>query len=140
MCQPRRPTLRRRRGDAAERIAAGYLERLGWTILGRQLAVGRDELDLLAIDPGPPAVLVVIEVRSNAAAGFGPPEERVDAAKVRRIYRAAAALVAAGLLPDGRPLPRLGRRVDLVSVEDAPWLAAGVGGPRIRHLRALRPD
>ena len=43
---------RRRRGPVADRLAAG-----GWRILGRNVHVGRRELDIVAVDPGPPAWL-----------------------------------------------------------------------------------
>ena len=50
----------------------------GWRVLARQLRVGRDEVDILAVDPGPPPVVVVVEVRSRRSPRFGPPEERLD--------------------------------------------------------------
>ena len=41
----------RRRGRGA---AAARLVGLGWTILAANLRIGRDEIDLLAVEPGPP--------------------------------------------------------------------------------------
>jgi len=58
---------------------------------------------------------------------FGLAEETVDFRKRRHVRDAAWTMVAAGTLPDGRPLPRLGLRFDLVVVEPDP--------PRIRHHR-----
>jgi len=98
----------------------------GWTILGRQVRVGRAEVDLLATDPGPPAALVVVEVRWRRGRGYGLPEETVDGRKRARLHRAGRELVAAGRLPDGTRLPRLPVRFDLAVVEP---------GPRIRHHR-----
>lgn len=121
-------------------MAAVYLQQLGWRILARRVRVGRDELDILAIEPGPPASVVVVEVRSRSTTRFGTPEESVDAAKVRRLYRAAAALRAAGRLPDGEGLPRLPWRIDLVAVDDAPSIGPGAGGRSVRHLRGLEPS
>ena len=135
-----RETLRRRHGNRAEDLVASRLRALGWTVLGRQVPVGRDELDIVALEPGPPAALVAVEVRSTTSSAFGLPEERVDALKVRRVYRAAAGLRAAGELPDGTRLPRLPWRVDLVTVEMRPHLATDIGGPLLRHIRAVRPD
>jgi Holliday junction resolvase-like predicted endonuclease len=127
-----RRTPRRRSGDAAEAAVAAILRKQGWTVIARQLRVGRDELDLVTIDPGPPAMIVVVEVRSRSSPSFGPQEERVDEAKVRRLYRAMNALRTAGRLPDGRALPvDLGWRVDLVAIEN--------GGARMRHLKGLIP-
>jgi Holliday junction resolvase-like predicted endonuclease len=136
----RPPTIRRRHGDRAEALVARHLAALGWSVLARQVRVGRDEIDLLCLDAGPPRTIVLVEVRSHASSRFGPPEESVDRRKVLRLYRAGAALRRLGTLPDGQPLPRLLWRIDLLAVDDAPTLAPGVGGPVIRHVRGLRPD
>jgi putative endonuclease len=125
-------TERQRRGAIAEAAAATYLEQLGWQIVARNVKVGRDEVDILAIDPGPPATLVCAEVRSLKTAAFGAPEERVDRRKVGRLYRAVAGLGAALESDDG--IDRLPRRVDLVIVDGRRGPAA-----EIRHLRALEP-
>ena len=86
----------------------------------------------MAIDPGPPAALVVVEVRSHTTDRFGPPEASIDRAKLARCYRAAGELRRAGRLPDGTRLPALPWRVDVIAVE--------IGPPqRIRHLRAVVP-
>jgi Holliday junction resolvase-like predicted endonuclease len=117
-----RVPLRRRRGDVAEALVARHLAAQGWHLLGRGVRVGRDEVDLLAVDPAPPRTLVCVEVRSHVTRRFGPPEGSVDAAKIRHCYRAAAGLRAAGRLPDGTLLPRLPWRVDLVAVDMDPGL------------------
>jgi putative endonuclease len=136
-----RRTIRRRHGDRAEAAAAAYLRQGAWTILATQLPVGRDEIDLLAIEPGSPPLIVAVEVRSRSGGAFGVQEERVDAGKVRRLYRAVAALRAAGRLPDGTLLPRRDWRVDLVAVDLAPAEAGREAGTvlAIRHLRGLIP-
>ncbi len=126
-----RPTLRQRRGEWAEEVAAAYLVELGWRVLGRNLRVGRDEIDLLALQPGRVETLVLVEVRGLHSRRFGAPEERVDRAKVGRLYRAAAALRSLGTLPDGTRLPHLAWRVDLVVVD------ARTGQPQLRHMPAL---
>lgn len=127
-----RITDRQRRGAWAEQLVADHLSALGWTVLGRNLRIGRDEIDLLALEPTPTPVLVVVEVRGVHARSFGAPEERVDRAKVRRLYRAAGALRQAGAL-EGLPLPAVGWRVDLLTVD------AREPEIRIGHLRALEP-
>jgi putative endonuclease len=126
-------TAAKRLGDAAEATVLGHLETSGWIVLGRNVRVGRDELDLVAVDPGPPAALVVVEVRWRASRAFGLPEETFDHAKRRRTWRAVATLIERGRLPQGRPLPALPVRIDLVVVE--PPAVAG-DPPRIRHHRA----
>lgn len=121
-------------GDTAEGLVATRLESLGWTILARNLHVGRHELDVVAVDPGPPAALVAVEVRWRARRDFGLPEETFDWRKRRRMRDAAFGLLDRGRLPDGQPLPHLPLRFDLVLVE--PALEPG-GEPRIRHHRSV---
>ena len=122
--QPR--TAAQRAGDAAEARVADRLGADGWTILARNVHVGRHEIDLVAIAPGPPAALVVVEVRWRADRGFGLPEETVDHRKRVRVRAATYGLLDRGSLPDGSPLPRLPLRFDLVVVEP---------GGRLRHHR-----
>jgi putative endonuclease len=126
-------TDRQRRGAWAEELAAGHLASLGWRVIARNVHVGRDEVDLLCLDPGPPRELAFVEVRGLRVTSFGAPEERVDRRKVARLYRSMAALRGAGALPDGTRLPRLPSRVDLVVVD-------GRGARvQVRHLRRLMP-
>ena len=115
-----------RSGDAAEDGVAARLQAAGWTILGRNVHVGRYELDLIAVDPGPPRSLVAVEVRMRSGRAFGLPEETVDARKRIRVRAAAYGLLERGTLPDGSVLPFLPLRFDLVVVEP---------GDRIRHHR-----
>ena len=118
-------------GDAAEATVAGRLEALGWRVIARNLRLGRDEVDLVALDPGPPPELVVVEVRWRARLDFGLPEETVDWRKRRRLRRALGTLVERlpSLAPD---LAHHRIRVDLVAVEPA---ADGAHG--VRHHRAI---
>ncbi len=130
---PRR-TAAQRAGDFAESLVASHLEAIGWTVLARNVHVGRHELDLVAIDPGPPAALVVVEVRWRAGRSFGLAEETVDHRKRTRVRAGAYGLLDRGAFGDGEPIPRLPLRFDLVVVEP------GAGDPdspaRIRHHRA----
>lgn len=119
-------TPAQRTGDEAEASVAAHLERLGWRVLARHVHVGRAELDLVAVDPGPPAAVVVIEVRWRSRRDFGLPEETVDHRKRARLHQAGFALYETGLLADGTPLPRLPLRFDLIVVEP---------GGRLRHHR-----
>ena len=119
-------TTAQQAGDATEALVASRLTADGWTVLARNVHVGRHELDLVTIDPGPPAALVVIEVRWRADRAFGLPEETVDHRKRARVRAAAYGLLDRGSLPDGGPLPHLPLRFDLVVVEP---------GDRVRHHR-----
>jgi putative endonuclease len=115
-----------RAGDAAEDLVAARLGAAGWTILGRNVHVGRRELDLVAVDPGPPAALVIVEVRWRGRRDYGLAEETVDHRKRQRVHEAAYALVERG------ELPHLPLRFDLVVVEPG----ERGGEPRVRHHRA----
>jgi Holliday junction resolvase-like predicted endonuclease len=123
-------------GAAAETAAAAALRRRGWVVLGRNLHVGRDEIDILAREPGPPAVLVVVEVRARSSSGFGSPLESVDDRKVARLYRAAWALRRRGHpMVAAADLALLRWRVDLLTLRRSgagEWLVE-------QHLRGLRP-
>jgi len=110
-------TAAQRAGDAAEAAVAERLAGAGWTIVGRQVRMGRLELDLVAVDPGPPRALVVLEVRYRARRDFGLAEESLGHRKRSRVREAALRLRAAGMMPDGSPLPRYPLRIDLVVVE-----------------------
>jgi putative endonuclease len=118
-------------GDTAEALVATRLSEAGWTILARNVHVGRHELDLVAVDPGPPACLVVIEVRWRGRRDFGLAEETFDHRKRAHLRTAVGRLLEDGL-PDGRPVPLLPIRIDLVAVE--PSASVGVP-PRLRHHR-----
>ncbi len=115
-----------RAGDAAEARVADHLAGLGWRILGTHIRVGRAELDLVAVDPGPPKALAIVEVRWRRRRDFGLPEETVDGRKRARLHRAGYALRETGALPGGDPVPGLPLRFDLVVVEP---------GDRLRHYR-----
>ena len=124
-------------GDEAEQAVADRLVAAGWLILGRHVRVGRGELDLIGLDPGPPPVLVVVEVRWRRSRAFGLPEDTFGGRKRDHLRRAVARLIAGGTLPDGSRLPALPVRVDLVAVE--PPLRAG-DPPRFRHHRSALED
>ena len=113
-------------GDAAEATVAAHLEGIGWRVLGRHVRVGRQEIDLLTVDPGPPVALVVVEVRWRARRDFGLPEETVDGRKRHRLHAAGYAIRELGRLADGASVPNLPLRFDLIVVEP---------GDRLRHHR-----
>ncbi len=102
-------------------------------MLARNVRIGPDELDILARDPHD--ILAVVEVRSRSGPSFGSGVESVDARKVNRLYRAAAALRRSGHPAMGPgPLPRP-LRVDLVTLRRdvrGSWQVAA-------HLRGLEP-
>ena len=125
-------TAAQQAGDAAETLVASRLAEAGWTVLARNVHIGRHELDLVAVDPGPPAALVIVEVRWRKSRGFGLPEETVDHRKRTHLRAATHGLRDRGVFPDGSPVPRLPVRFDLVVVEPG----SRGGEPAIRHHRA----
>ncbi len=123
-------------GAAAESAAADHLRRLGWTVLARNLRVGRDEIDIVALEPGSPPTLVVVEVRSRSRPGYGSAVETVDRRKVARLYRALAALPGAGHPRwEGVALRGSAQRVDLLTLRQVRGAAWRVE----QHLRGLHP-
>ena len=127
-----RSTSAQRIGDDAERLAAIRLEALGWRIIARNLRVSRAEIDLLAIDPADPPMLVIVEVRRRNRRDFGLAEETVDFRKRAMLRRAAGELAMRATLPDGRRLPPLPVRVDLIAIDRGPD-----GRPSMRHHRGI---
>ncbi len=111
-------------GRAAEDVAARHFEREGWVLLGRNVRVGRGELDLIARRGG---VLAFVEVKARRSAAFGTPEDAVDARKRRQVARLAELWLAS------RPWALRGVRdvrFDIVAVD------ASVCPAAVRHVPA----
>jgi putative endonuclease len=121
-----------RAGDAAEARAADHLVALGWTVLARNVRLGRNEVDIVALDPGPPPASVLVEVRWRVRRDYGLPEETFDWRKRAHLRAAIGRLAEAGALPDGRRLPAGVLRVDLIVIEPPRERGAP---PRLRHHR-----
>lgn len=113
-------------GRAGEERAARYLAERGYEVLDRNWRCRDGEIDIVA---GHGADLVVVEVKTRSAIGFGHPFEAIDDRKRARLWRLAAAWAAAHPeMARGREL-----RID----------AVGLIGPdparaRIEHLEDLR--
>ena len=86
----------------------------------------------MALDPGPPSSVVLVEVRWRARRDYGLAEETFDWRKRRHLRAAVGRLAETGALPGGLPLVGRALRVDLLVVEPASAPATGV---RIRHYR-----
>src|ERR1700742_5248944 len=78
--------LRLQRGEAAELLAAKYLQVRGLKILGRNLRCRAGELDLVCLDED---VLAIVEVRQREGSQFGGALASVTGTKQRKIIRAA---------------------------------------------------
>lgn len=73
-------------GRKGEDIAASFLTEQGYTILKRNFAFGKCEIDLIARKAD---WLLFIEVKTRSAADYGFPEEFVNDAQASRILYAA---------------------------------------------------
>jgi len=94
-------------GRFAENLAAAYVEQRGYRIVARNLRLGPDEVDILAVESGQ---TVLIEVRARRGDVLGPPQWSLSPAKIARLRRAALAVLER--YPD---LPNE-QRIDLVAV------------------------
>lgn len=116
---PKAPHLRV--GARGEAIAERFLRKSGYAIRGKNVRLGKDEIDILAFDPAD-EVLVFVEVKTSAVADPDYPASlRAGHRKIRKIARAARRWVAEQEY-DG------GYRIDLVCVE---------GGTVTQHIREV---
>ncbi|MCB9832463.1 MAG: YraN family protein [Planctomycetes bacterium] len=108
-------------GRRAEALARRHLRRAGFLIVERNVRVGRDEIDLVAIDE---ETIVFVEVKARRDS-LAEALMACDRAKRRRLGRAARAYLGREGL---RELPH---RFDLVALsrEDGRW--------RIVHQRGI---
>ena len=74
------------RGDAAEALAAAWLEARGLRIVARNYRCKAGEIDLIALS-GPTTVF--IEVRARTSDAFGGAAASITAAKRRRLLKTA---------------------------------------------------
>ena len=114
---------RRSLGERGETVAARYLRRRGYRIVGRGVRTGLGELDLVAVDG---RTVVFVEVKTRQSEEHGHPAEAVDLPKQRRLTRLATAyLKRHGLLNHAA-------RFDVVAVT---W-PSGRGRPKVEHIRS----
>lgn len=113
MASPRLGSTRDR-GRAVEQAVAAHLRAHGLRVVDQNYSAAGAELDLVACEPTPGGALtyVFVEVRSRASSEHGSPLETVDAAKQRRVIRAATAWLVAHELWE-----RVEVRFDVVAVE-----------------------
>lgn len=81
------PTSRAELGRAAEALVAEHLMAAGFAVLGRNVRLGRLELDLIVRRND---LLVFCEVRARRHDRFVAPAATMDARKVARVRQAAA--------------------------------------------------
>ena len=104
-------------GQRAESIAEQYLSRQGLTFIERNFRARGGEIDLVMRAKD---TLVFVEVRFRAGTGYGSPAESVNAAKRKRLIRAAATYLSTRQVE-----PKLACRFDVVGVssgDDIEWI------------------
>lgn len=87
----RRETHPHGRGRSAERDAARWLARQGFTVIAVNAATRAGEIDLVAREGD---VLCFVEVKARSTEAYGPALAAVGPAKRRRLARAAALWLA----------------------------------------------
>lgn len=110
----------RKKGSAAENLAAAYLESKGWIVLDQNYFFERAEVDIIAYDQ---ACIVFVEVKSRSGTQFGHPEDFIDPKKEKNIYKAAEAWMYERKM-EGSPA-----RFDVISI-----VQKGNGAPDIKHF------
>ncbi len=113
-------------GERGEAVAARFLQRRGYRIVGRNLKDSLGELDLVAVDG---RTIVFVEVKTRSATDAGNPAEAVDRDKERRLTRLALAYLRRhGLL-------ECAARFDIVAVT---WPEAA-NRPTVEHFSNAFP-
>lgn len=77
---------RKMTGQRGEKIAQAFLRQQGWTILDVNWRSRIGELDIVAIPPDKPC-LVIVEVRTKRSTRFGTAAESVDYRKQQKVRR-----------------------------------------------------
>jgi putative endonuclease len=115
-------------GVWGEQMAADFLKKQGYKILGQRVRIGtRDELDLVARDGD---CLVFAEVKTRATETYGRPFSSVDRQKRHTLSRGAIRYLKR------LKNPRVCFRFDVVEVIGR---AGAANPPEIRHIRNAFP-
>jgi len=94
-------------GTIGENIAASWLEDQGYTVLDRNYAFERAEVDIVAYNK---KEIIFIEVKMRSNLDYGQPEDAVDEEKKKSIYKAAEAWMYERKM-EGSPV-----RFDIISI------------------------
>ena len=99
---------RKMTGEIGERIASGFLKKLGYRILGSNIRTPFGEIDIVARIR---RVMVFVEVKSRTTSSFGPPYLSVTKSKERHIVKSALFYLKRSRISD------IDWRIDIVSVK-----------------------
>jgi putative endonuclease len=110
------------RGNAAEALAARYLESQGLLVLARNFRCRAGELDIIALDG---TALVIAEIRQRSSKDFGGAAASVTATKQRKVITASHVFLQRA--PRWRRYPV---RFDVIAIHGLPE-----GSPDIEWIR-----
>lgn len=110
-------------GRYGEAVAARYLERNGWLILGQNWRCDRGEIDVIAERAG---VIAICEVKTRRSSRFGTPLEAVTPTKLRRLRKLA-----------GRWLAQHQSYVGTVRIDVITVLVDDAGLSQVQHIEAV---
>jgi putative endonuclease len=114
-----------RLGQLAEQLAARFLLRRGYSVLGRRVDYGLGEMDLVMVDHVcRPLQVVVVEVKALRRIDYRRPEASVGAAKLRRLQSAGMDYIKR------HHLQQVVLRIDVIAVH---W-PERVWCPDVRHI------
>lgn len=116
-------TAKRQLGDFGERVAAHRLESMGMRIIGRNVRVGRIEVDLI-LEDGDDLVFVEVRTRRGEA---GLAAESLGPDKLRRMWQCAIGYCAREAVDPERV------RIDVVAVD----LDSRGAARSIEHFRGI---
>jgi len=97
----------RKTGSIGEDIACRFLEKKEYIILDRNYSFERAEVDIVAYNS---REIVFVEVKLRSSLSYGHPEDAVDEAKKKSIYKAAEAWMYERKM-EGAPV-----RFDIISI------------------------
>lgn len=117
---------RRSVGQQGEKLAVAHLRRHGFKIIGRNVHLGRYEIDIIAQEGD---TVAFVEVKTRRGDVFVPPEENVTRKKRHHIRRAARAFIAE------QDDPSLYYRFDVITV-----VLPESGQPSLTHYRDAFSD
>ncbi|MBI5422079.1 YraN family protein [Candidatus Peregrinibacteria bacterium] len=99
-------------GKHGEGLAADFLKKEGYEILGRNYRKRGGEIDIIAFDPSHREI-VFVEVKSRRNRAFGGPEEAISDQKIRKMAETAELWLS----ENGKEKEEW--RVDLIGIESS---------------------
>lgn len=76
-------------GEYGEKLAVEFLNRRGYIIVEKNFMSRYGEIDIIAIQPNDPNIILCVEVKTRASSRFGVPEEAITRDKIKRLHDTA---------------------------------------------------